>query len=61
MTIIVERGSPTDEELAVLTVVLAAALAARAEAAEPASRRVRTWLRPVGIDYPSPRSWRTAA
>ncbi|MEV4616624.1 acyl-CoA carboxylase epsilon subunit [Kitasatospora sp. NPDC049258] len=61
MTVIVERGSLTDEELAALTVVLAAVLAARAEAAGPAARRAQTWLRPVGIDYPSPRSWRTAA
>ncbi|MEU9133853.1 acyl-CoA carboxylase epsilon subunit [Kitasatospora sp. NPDC048540] len=61
MNIVVERGTPTDEELAALTVVLAAVLAARAGAEERTRSRAQAWLRPVGIDYPSPRSWRTAA
>ncbi|WP_371497197.1 acyl-CoA carboxylase subunit epsilon [Kitasatospora sp. NBC_00374] len=60
--VVVERGRPTGEELAVLVVVLAAVSAARAaaEAASPAGR-AGTRLRPVGAAYLSPRSWRTAA
>ncbi|MFJ1705653.1 acyl-CoA carboxylase epsilon subunit [Kitasatospora sp. NPDC088346] len=60
--VVVERGLPTAEELAVLAVVLAAVAAGRAAAGAAArAGRAGTWLRPVGADYLPPGSWRTAA
>ncbi|WP_457030216.1 acyl-CoA carboxylase epsilon subunit [Kitasatospora sp. P5_F3] len=60
MTIIVTRGSLTDEEIAALTIaLLSRSSAARAAAqAEPAVERQRSWHR---IDYAPPSSWQTAA
>ncbi|MFF3378949.1 acyl-CoA carboxylase subunit epsilon [Streptomyces sp. NPDC002680] len=56
----VERGSPSGEELAALTVVLLARAAATGQAA-PEGHRGRTarWRRPErGPGFESPRTWR---